>query len=125
MLMPIVQTLMTMMTTTTPSLMPMMSLVARVMELAQRPKRVYPFPFLVHRSFVLTVGLFDPSSLEKEMERYVPRTKPSKPAIGAQPPNPPYAQGKTATSHSQATKSGRPAAVTATGKTTAPRPKKK
>jgi hypothetical protein len=62
-------------------------------------------------------------ALEREMERYVPRTKPSKPAVGAQPPtgNPPYAQGKAANT---GTKSGRPPAVTATGTTTAPRPKK-
>jgi len=61
-------------------------------------------------------------ALEKEMERYVARTKPSKPAIGAQPSNPSYAQGTV--SQRPGTKGGRPPAVTATVKTTASRPKK-
>ncbi|KAI9429623.1 hypothetical protein H4582DRAFT_2088761 [Lactarius indigo] len=60
-------------------------------------------------------------ALEKEMERYVPRTKPSPPAIGAKGSSTPYAQGKGT---SLGTKNGRPLAVTATVKTTAPRPKK-
>ncbi|KAH8982878.1 hypothetical protein EDB92DRAFT_1617365 [Lactarius akahatsu] len=57
-------------------------------------------------------------ALEKEMERYVPRTKPSPPAVGAKGSSKPYTQGK-----GTSTKSGRPLAVTATVKTTAPRPK--
>lgn len=65
-------------------------------------------------------------ALEREMERYVPRTRPSKPAIGAQPSNPPPAQSKATNNISRpsGTKSGRPPAVTATTKTTASRPKK-
>ncbi|KAI9438688.1 hypothetical protein H4582DRAFT_2076317 [Lactarius indigo] len=60
-------------------------------------------------------------ALENEMERYVPRTKPSPPAVGAKGSSTPYAQGKGT---SLGTKNGRPLAVTATVKTTAPRPKK-
>ncbi|KAH9035811.1 hypothetical protein EDB84DRAFT_1437832 [Lactarius hengduanensis] len=59
-------------------------------------------------------------ALEKEMGRYVPRTKPSPPAVGAKGFSTPYTQGKGT---SLSTKSGRPLAVTATVKTTAPRPK--
>jgi len=68
----------------------------------------------------------DTEALEKEMGRYVPRTKPSKPAIGAKPSNVPSAQSKAANNVSQPSriKSGRPPAVTATADTTAPRPKK-
>ncbi|KAI9458567.1 hypothetical protein BJY52DRAFT_1212081 [Lactarius psammicola] len=60
-------------------------------------------------------------ALEKEMERYVPRTKPSQPAVGAKVSNIPYTQGKPT---STGTKGGRPLAVTATVKTTKPSPKK-
>ncbi|KAH9026183.1 hypothetical protein EDB85DRAFT_2149263 [Lactarius pseudohatsudake] len=59
-------------------------------------------------------------ALEKEMGRYVPRTKPSPPAVGVKGFSTPYTQGKGT---SLSTKSGRPLAVTATVKTTAPRPK--
>ncbi|KAH9164844.1 hypothetical protein EDB89DRAFT_1911875 [Lactarius sanguifluus] len=63
--------------------------------------------------------LLIPSSLEKEMGRYVPRTKPSQPAAGVKgSSSTPYTQGKGTN-----TKGGRPLAVTATVKTTAPRPK--
>ncbi|KAH9003502.1 hypothetical protein EDB86DRAFT_3241310 [Lactarius hatsudake] len=59
-------------------------------------------------------------ALEKEMGRYVPRTKPSPPAAGVKgSSSTPYTQGKGT---SLSTKSGRPLAVTATVKTTA-RPK--
>jgi len=66
-------------------------------------------------------------ALEKVMGRYVPRTKPSKPAIGAKASSLPSARSKPAnnvSSQPSGTKSGRPAAVTATANTTAPRPKK-
>jgi len=66
-------------------------------------------------------------ALEKVMGRYVPRTKPSKPAIGAKASSLPAARSKPAnnvSSQPSGTKSGRPAAVTATANTTAPRPKK-
>jgi len=86
----------------------------------QRPKRAYP---ALSRPPQLCIDsqLFGPSSLEKEMGRYVPRTKASQPAVGAKVFNTPYTQGKPT---STGTKSGRPLAVTATVKTTASRPKK-
>jgi len=63
-------------------------------------------------------------ALEREMGRYVPRTKPSKPAIGSQSSKQP-SQSKVTNNVSQpsGTKKSRPAAVTATTKTTAPPPK--
>lgn len=65
-------------------------------------------------------------ALEKELGRYVPRTKPSPPAVGAQVPKPPQGGKATSTvSRPPGTKNGRLPAVTAIGKTTSPPQKKK
>ena len=57
----------------------------------------------------------------------MPRTKPSKPAVGAQVAGPPPAQNNASNTGSQSSgkKKGRPVAVTANGKTTASLAKKK